>query len=67
MQQQLDNVSQLCHETESLINPDKAQTPWCTLLSKQKYANQCQQSHLMELWSNEQVIRDTLGSTLTEC
>ena len=28
---------------------------------------QCQQSHLMELWLNEQVIWDTLGSTLTEC
>ena len=27
--QQLDSVSQWCHDTGSLINPDKAQTLWC--------------------------------------
>ena len=31
VQQQLDSVSQWCHDTRSLINPDKAQTLWCTL------------------------------------
>ena len=29
--QQLDSVSQWCHDTGSLISPDKAQTLWCTL------------------------------------
>ena len=29
--QQLDNVSRWCHDTGSLINPNKAQTLWCTL------------------------------------
>ena len=33
----------------------------------EQQANQCQRSHLMELWLNEQVIWDTLGSTLTQC
>ena len=33
MQQQLDSVSvsKWCHDTGSLISPDKAQTVWCTL------------------------------------
>ena len=31
MQQQKDSVSKWCHDTGSLINPDKAQTLWCTL------------------------------------
>ena len=31
MQQQLDSVSQWCHDTGSLISPGKAQTLWCTL------------------------------------
>ena len=29
--QQLDSVSQWCHDTKSLISPDTAQTLWCTL------------------------------------
>ena len=53
VEQQLDSASQWCHDTESLINPDKAQTLWCTLDNN---ANRCQQSHLMELLLNEQVI-----------
>ena len=36
-------------------------------LTTEQQANQCQQSYLMELWLNEQVIWDALGSTLTEC
>ena len=35
------------------------------LLTTEQQANQCQQLHLMELWLNEQVMSDTLGSTLT--
>ena len=31
VQQQLDSVSQWCHDTGSLINPNKALTPWCAL------------------------------------
>ena len=31
VQQQKDSVSKWCHDTGSLINPDKAQTLWCTL------------------------------------
>ena len=31
VQQQLDSVSKWCHDTGCLINPDKAQTLWCTL------------------------------------
>ena len=31
VQQQLDSVSKWCHDTRSLLNPDKAQTVWCTL------------------------------------
>ena len=31
MQQQKDSVSKWCHDTGSLINPDKTQTLWCTL------------------------------------
>ena len=34
VQQQLDNVSQWCHDTGSLINPDKAQTLRCTFASR---------------------------------
>ena len=30
VQQQLDSVSQWCHDTKSLIKPDKAQRLWCT-------------------------------------
>ena len=37
------------------------------LLTTGQQANQCQQSHLMELWSNKQAIWATLGYTLTEC
>ena len=64
--QQLDSVSKWCHDTGSLINPDKTQTLWCTLSTEQQ-ANQSQRSQLMELWSNEQIILYTLGSSLTEC
>ena len=32
------------------------------LLTTEQQAHQCQQSHLMVLWLNEQVIRDTFGS-----
>ena len=38
-----------------------------TRLTTEQQANQCQQSHLMELWLNKQVIWDTMGSTLQEC
>ena len=31
VQHQLDSVSKWFHDTGSLINPDKAQTLWCTL------------------------------------
>ena len=31
VQQQLDSISQWCHDTGSLISPGKAQTLWCTL------------------------------------
>ena len=31
VQQQLDSVSKWCHHTRSLLNPDMAQTLWCTL------------------------------------
>ena len=34
VQQQLENVSQWCQDTGSLINPSKAQTLWCTLDNK---------------------------------
>ena len=37
------------------------------LLTTEQQANQCQKSHLMELWQNEKVIWDTFASTLTEC
>jgi len=30
VQEQMDNAFQLCHNTCSLISPDKAQTLWCT-------------------------------------
>ena len=30
VQQQLDSVSKWCHHTRSLLNPDMAQTLWCT-------------------------------------
>ena len=36
-------------------------------LTTEQQTNQCQQSDLLELWLNEQVIWDTLWSTLTEC
>ena len=32
--QQLDSVSKRCHDTRSLLNPDKAQTQWCTLRNR---------------------------------
>ena len=34
VQQQLENVSQWCQDTRSLINPNKAQALWCTLDNK---------------------------------
>ena len=56
VQQQLDSVSvsTWCHDTGSLISPDKAQTLWCTL-DNRAADNQCQQSHLMVLLLNAQV------------
>ena len=38
-----------------------------TLLTTERQANQCQRSHLMELWSNKQAVWATFGYTLTEC
>ena len=55
VQQQLDSASKCCHDTGSLIIPDKAQKMCCTL-DNRAAGNQCQQSHWMELWLNEQVI-----------
>ena len=39
VQQQLDSVSKWCHDTGSLINPDKAQTLWCKQSSRQTNAS----------------------------
>ena len=43
VQEQLEKVSHWCQETESKINPSKAQALWCTLKDKQ-----CQQSPSVE-------------------
>ena len=39
VQQQLDSVSNWCHNTGSLISPDKAQTFWCKQSSRQTNGN----------------------------
>ena len=66
VQQQLKNVSQWCQDTGSLINPNKAQTPWCTL--DHKAAGKA----MPAVTFDRAVVKRTsllryLGSTLTEC
>ena len=48
VQQQLENVSQWCQDSGSLINPSKHRHCGASLKTKQQ-AKRCQQSHLMEL------------------
>ena len=54
----------------SVTAPDlasiQARHKHCARLTTEQQTNRCQQSHLMELWSNEHVW-NTLGSTSTEC
>ena len=64
VQQQLDTSNVMTPDLSSIQTRHKH----CGAhLTTEQQANQCQQSHLMELRLNEQVIWDTLGSTLTEC
>ena len=66
VQEQLEKVSHSCQETESIINPSKAQALWCTL--KNKAVGQA----MPAVSFNGEVIERTnslryLGSTATKC